>query len=84
MHEGFPFANSSSPNDQDADVMHYPKPKVAAKRKEEEERYFVLTYDEVINQKQHQLNIKQEKENKKEQAKIQRQLKREAATAKKN
>ncbi|XP_033758907.1 uncharacterized protein LOC117341169 [Pecten maximus] len=76
----FPFQNTSSPFDKDADVLPYPTSTTSVKNKKKvQERYFVLTSEEVISHKTKQLEAKQDKENKKETAKLQRTLKREAA-----
>jgi hypothetical protein len=79
----FPFSNSSSPNDTDADVLIYP---VVTKKislnpqNRPKPKYFILTSDEVLTAKTDMEKKKQECE-KKKQENLLKKLKRPAASA---
>lgn len=65
----FPFQNSSSPLDQDSDVLPYPKPQLRQKKRKEglksNDKFFVLTSKEAYESKLRGKNAKIEKEQQK-------------------
>ena len=79
------FNNTSSPTDIDADILPYPVDQTSTKKrqKKEQNRYFILTSKEVIEQKENQIKLKNEKELKKTQAKLKRAMKSEKVNVKK-
>jgi hypothetical protein len=83
----FPFQNSSSPIDQDSDVLPYPKPQLRQRKRKDglksNDKFFVLTSKEAYESKLKEKNAKIEKEKQKiEKQNLQKEKKEQLAKKK--